>query len=85
MVVFLGNRIKLPPHTNTKENIMTTKNPYELRFDLLQFARSNLLEKYYAEFDAWKENRLPNSQPSFPTTEDVFNLAEKYKSFIEKK
>ena len=64
---------------------MTTKNPYELRFDLLKYARTNLMEKYYSDMDLHNENPRPGTRPEYPTTEQLFKLAEEYKSFIERK
>lgn len=63
---------------------MTTKNPYELRYDLLQFARMDLMEKYYVAMDLYKENKI-SDLPEYPTTEHIFKLAEEYKAFIERK
>ena len=63
---------------------MTNKTPYELRFDLLQYARMNLMEKYYLDYDLYKEGKI-SDKPELPSTETVFDLAEQYKSFIERK
>ena len=64
-----------------------TKNPYEIRFDLLTFARDSLTSEYYAKIEEAKNfpNKLANGLPKYPTNDDVFRLAEEYKSFIERK
>ena len=64
-----------------------TKNPYELRYELLAFARDTLTSEYYAKVEEAKcfpvNGRL--LMPKYPTNDDVFKLAEEYKSFIERK
>lgn len=73
-----------------------TKTPYELRFDLLQFAYNTLQSKYYAELEevkyiqgliaagkATSETEL--NLPPYPSVEEVFKLAEDYKKFIDQR
>jgi hypothetical protein len=64
------------------------KSPYELRYELLAFARDSLTSEYYAKVE---ERKIQGSfgksidiQP-YPTKEQVFALAEEYKNFIERK
>jgi hypothetical protein len=71
-----------------------TKTPYELRFDLLNFAQSTLTGEYYAaleQFRILQDNLSKTSEggtltlPSYPTVEQIFELANKYKDFIDQK
>ena len=64
-----------------------TKSPYELRFELLAFARDSLTSYYYAKVEEAKNfpSKLTGGLPKYPTNDDVFVLAEEYKNFIEKK
>jgi hypothetical protein len=76
-----------------------TKSPYELRFELLQFAQSTLSSQYYAELEQTKyiqslinEGKVGNPDevhnlniPDYPTIEEIFDLADKYKAFIDQK
>lgn len=67
---------------------MSSKNPFELRFDLLTFARDTLESEYHALMNAAMEsNRLGNKTdlPPYPTRKQIFDLAEEYRNFIEKK
>lgn len=67
---------------------MSNKNPYELRFDLLTFARDTLESEYHATMNmALESTRLgkPVDLPKFPTRKEIFDLAEEYRNFIEKK
>ena len=67
---------------------MSNKNPYELRFDLLTFARDTLESEYHALVNAAMEStRLGNSveMPVFPSRQQIFALAEDFRGFIEKK
>jgi len=63
-----------------------TKTPFELRFDLLSFAQGSLTSEYHAKIE--EIARFPDKtavMPKYPTKDDVFRLAEEYKSFIERK
>jgi len=75
-----------------------TKSPYELRFDLLQFAYTTLTGEYYANLEQAKylqslisEGKIANSGehildlPTYPSISEVFDLADKYKAFIDQK
>jgi hypothetical protein len=67
---------------------MSNKNPYELRFDLLTFARDTLESEYHAALNvAMEKNRMHQRTefPAFPTRKQIFELAEEYRTFIEKK
>jgi len=67
---------------------MTNKTPYELRFDLLTFARDTLEAEYHAALNvAMERNKLHQRTdlPTYPTHKQIFDLAEEYKNFIEKK
>lgn len=83
--VRIGNEAR---NTDTKEHIMSNKNPYELRFDLLTFSRDTLESQYHAQLNAALESiRLGKTAelPTFPTRKEIFELAEEYRNFIEKK
>ena len=60
-----------------------TKNPFELRYELLAFARDTLTSEYHAKLEEAKV--LGSATPKYPTNDDVFKLAEEYKNFIERK
>lgn len=59
--------------------------PYELRYELLQFAHTSLQNEYHSKLDVAKATNLKANMPDYPTKEDVFALAEEYKNFIERK
>lgn len=71
--------------------LAATKTPYELRFDLLAMARDTLETEYHSKMEEvrWAQevgNRTVVSEmPRYPTREDIFQLAEQLKEFIEKK
>jgi hypothetical protein len=64
------------------------KSPFELRYELLEFARDSLTSEYYAKVE---ERNIQGSFGKsidivpYPTKEQVFALAEEYKNFIERK
>jgi hypothetical protein len=68
-----------------------TKSPFEIRQDLLNFASSQLNGDYYAKMEKAREitneelrlNAMANI--SYPTAEDIFELAEKLKAFVDRK
>lgn len=68
---------------------MNNKTPYELRFDLLSFAKDHLSTAYYASLEQINVQKdlgmKPEQMPTFPTPEEIMNLAEKLKQFISKK
>jgi hypothetical protein len=62
-----------------------SKNPFELRYELLAFARDSLTSEYYAKVEEAKVLGLKNTMPKYPSKDDIFTLAEEYKNFIERK
>ena len=64
-----------------------TKSPYELRYELLAFARDTLTSEYHAKLEEAKHFPVNGRllMPKYPTNDDVFKLAEEYKNFIERK
>ena len=62
-----------------------SKNPFELRYELLAFARDSLTSEYYAKVEEAKVLGLKNTVIKFPSKDDIFTLAEEYKNFIERK
>ena len=72
---------------------MTSKNPFELRYELLNFAQNTLTGEYYAALERriLQENRSKTAEggiitlPTYPTVDEIFSLATKYKTFIEEK
>jgi hypothetical protein len=62
-----------------------SKNPFELRYELLSFARDSLTSEYYAKVEEAKVLGLKNTVIKYPSKDDIFNLAEEYKNFIERK
>lgn len=62
-----------------------SKTPYELRYELLQFAHSSLQNEYHSKLEVARMTNVKSNMPVYPTKEDVFALAEEYKSFIERK
>lgn len=71
-----------------------TKTPYELRFELLELAQSTLQGQYFAKNDQAKflisvsEKSTQDIEvefPEYPTTQDIFALANEYKKFIDQK
>ena len=71
--------------------------PYELRAQLLQQAEGILMTRYQIEHDKIRENvhlkrdKDPTfdvdtvTYPTFPTTEDIINEAEKLYKFVQTK
>ena len=61
--------------------------PFELRFNLLNFARDSLTQYYYAKVEEAKNfpTKLTGGLPKYPTNDDIFKLAEEYKNFVERK
>ena len=71
-----------------------TKTPYELRFELLQLAQGTLQSEYFARADHAKylvsisdksTHDIEIEFPDYPTTKDIFDLANEYKKFIDQK
>lgn len=64
------------------------QTPFELRFNYYMAAKAQLIDQYHAEFnhaqvEAERGNRV--EYPSFPSSIEIFNLAEEIKSFAEKR
>ena len=68
-----------------------TKSPFEIRENLLHFASSHLTSEYYAQIEKAREIADQNlkldmmSKIKYPTVEDIFELAEKFKAFVDRK
>ena len=70
-----------------------TKTPYEVRYDLLNFAQSQLTGEYFASMERIRDTTEQNSPNrisamnkfKYPTKSDIILLAEELKTFIEKK
>jgi hypothetical protein len=70
-----------------------TKTPYEIRYDLLNYAMSQLTGEYFAAMERIRDTTEPNSpnrisamnKLKYPTKSDIILLAEELKTFIEKK
>lgn len=63
---------------------MDKQSPYELRFNFLMSAREYLEARFHAELEMY-ERKIYSTPPSFPTKEQIFELAESYKQFVDKK
>ena len=63
---------------------MEKQSPYELRFNFLMSAREYLESRFHAELELY-ERKIITNPPSFPTKEEIFDLAESYKQFVDKK
>jgi len=88
MDIFQRNYL-LHTHTQTtqfNEDLRMSKTPYELRFDLLESAKNHLVNKHFAEIDLIRQSGTLKNLPKvkFPSDEEIFELAIKYKEFIEK-
>jgi len=64
--------------------------PYQLRYDLLMTAENRLVQKYHAEMDQWhaKDNSdvlVAGPLPTFPSHEEIFELANAMKAFVDTK
>jgi len=70
-----------------------TKTPFEIRFDLLNFAQSQLSSEYYASLELVREKTLENSNErriaaenlKYPTKDDIIKLASELKEFVDSK
>lgn len=70
-----------------------TKTPYEIRFDLLNYAMSQLTGEYFAAMERIRDTTEPNSPNriaamnglKYPSKSDIILLAEDLKAFIDKK
>lgn len=62
--------------------------PFELRFNLLHFAQKNLETEYQCKLEERKVQGSFGKSidiPPYPTKEQVFALAEEYRTFVERK
>jgi hypothetical protein len=68
-----------------------TKTPFEIRFDLLNFAQNQLTSEYYAALERAREIRDETeretaiSKLNFPKKSDIVLLAEELKNFVYSK
>lgn len=64
------------------------RNPYELRWELLQQAENRLINRYQAEENRYNilsdNGEDPGEYPKYPTDDDIHALAEEMRSFIER-
>jgi len=60
-----------------------TQTPYEIRFNLLMIAKDHLLNEYHAKLNVAQETK--SNYPEFPTDQKIFELAESFKNFVDKK
>lgn len=62
-------------------------NPYELRWDLFQNAENRLVSRYQAAESRWdrltEQGADAGEYPTYPTEEEIFELANAMKKFIE--
>lgn len=78
---------------NVKDTDKGSKTPYELRFDILELAKSTLESEYHSTADQFRwahETGLDKSAnqgnfPKYPNKDDIFKLADEFKQFIERK
>jgi hypothetical protein len=60
-------------------------NPFELRYQLLETARSMLENEYHAQVHAWEMLEKVTDgvgYPKFPTFEDILKRAKEMNTFI---
>lgn len=70
-----------------------TKTPYEIRYDLLNFAQSQLTGEYFASMERIRDTTEQNSPNRisamnalvYPTKSEIILLAEDLKSFVDTK
>lgn len=58
--------------------------PYEQRFNYYMAARDHLVGQYQANMDIASQGKV-FPLPKYPSTEEIFSLAEEIKAFAEKK
>lgn len=61
------------------------KNPYEMRYEYYRSAKEQLLEEYHAKITEMQIADRKDDFPKYPTTDDIIALAERIKTFTEKK
>jgi len=70
-----------------------TKTPFEIRFDLIQYARGQLSDTYFAAMERIRETTAEHSAErtaainvlSYPTNEQIMALASELKEFVDSK
>ena len=70
-----------------------TKTPFEIRFDLINYARSQLSDTYFAAMERIRETTAEHSIErtalinalTYPTNEEIMSLANELKTFIDSK
>jgi hypothetical protein len=70
-----------------------TKTPFEIRFDLINYARGQLSDTYYAAMERIRETTAEHSQEriaemnalTYPTNEQIMALASELKEFVDSK
>lgn len=68
-----------------------TKNPYELRFNVLELARNHLMEEYMGQLDLFRMKaerdieywQKSSGEPTYPSPDDVIKLAQQFKTFVD--
>lgn len=67
-----------------------SKTPYEIRLELLNMARDQANQKYYAEWNNAAEKARINENATlltevpFPTSDQILTEANKLKTFVDK-
>lgn len=70
---------------------MSTKNPYEIRLDILKMARELVMEEMYTKRDyvmeLWQANNRSGNLdwPEFPSNEQILAKAQELYQFVETK
>ena len=59
--------------------------PYQQRFDYYQAARDHLVSQYHAILEVKNLKQAFDDLPKYPSTDEIFLLAEEIKAFAEKK
>jgi len=70
-----------------------TKTPFEIRFDLINYARGQLSDTYFAAMERIRETTAEHSFErstlinalKYPSNEDIMALAETLKTFVDSK
>jgi len=70
-----------------------SKTPFEIRMELLNFAQSQLTGQYYSELERVRESTIDHSRErkeaianiKYPTQEDIIELANTLKTFVDSK
>jgi hypothetical protein len=83
---------KTDKYTQTHRRLNMSKTPYEVRLELLKLSQGLLFDPVYSKRDTlineWEHQKELDKAtpyptlPSFPTTEDVIEEAEKLNRFI---